>query len=212
MTGSLTVTATASPGFICTGGSSQLNATASGGYTYSYSWASVPVGFTSTLQNPTVTPTVTTLYIAIVTSDVCTSSDSVTVTVNQSPPTPIITATGDTLISSASSGNQWYFDGTAIPGATNQVLIATQDGYYTVQVTDNNGCVSPMSASYYYSGPEGITAKENSSLSIYPNPSNGIVKLSGTMLTSAYEVSLYNTFGKNINRRKKFKLFIFIRY
>jgi len=58
----LTVTATAAPYTIQPGNSSQLAAIASGGSgTNTYSWVSVPAGFTSTLQNPTVSPAVTTI-------------------------------------------------------------------------------------------------------------------------------------------------------
>jgi len=53
--------------------------------TPTYSWSSVPAGFTSNLQNPTgVTPTVTTVYTVTATSPIngCSSSASVTVTID----------------------------------------------------------------------------------------------------------------------------------
>ncbi len=82
----LQVHTTAIPSQICTGGSSQLNAVASGGSgTYSYSWTSIPAGFTSTLQNPVVTPTVTTKYIATINDGSATKQDTAFVTVNQEP-------------------------------------------------------------------------------------------------------------------------------
>lgn len=66
----LTAEATATPSEIYTGESSQLDILASGGTgVYNYSWTSNPVGFTSVLQNPTVTPSTTTTYTCIVTSD-----------------------------------------------------------------------------------------------------------------------------------------------
>ena len=45
---------------ICTGASTTIGMAAEAGITYS--WTSNPIGFTSTLSNPTVNPTVTTTY------------------------------------------------------------------------------------------------------------------------------------------------------
>jgi hypothetical protein len=84
--GTLSVIATATPSSVCIGSSSQLNAQASGGTTtYTYSWTSLPVGFTSNIQNPIVQPTITTTYIAHVNDGSSSASDSVTVTVTQDP-------------------------------------------------------------------------------------------------------------------------------
>lgn len=52
-----------------------------------------------------------------------------TVTVTNYPgPEPLLT-------SSASSGNQWYLNGSPLPGATNATLTAVDPGVYTVKVT-----------------------------------------------------------------------------
>ncbi|MBE0638654.1 MAG: T9SS type A sorting domain-containing protein [Bacteroidales bacterium] len=54
---------------ICSGTSVQLNAIPSGGSGgYTYSWTSVPVGFSSNIANPTVSPAVTTEYFCQVTN------------------------------------------------------------------------------------------------------------------------------------------------
>lgn len=65
-------------------------------------------------------------------------------TVNPAPASPVITLNGDTLLSDAPQGNQWYLNGTVIPGATSQVLVPEQSGTYTCIVT-LNGCPSPVS-------------------------------------------------------------------
>jgi len=79
----LDVTATATPPLINIGQSSQLNVVATGGTgIYTYSWTSLPVGFTSTIQNPVVTPVLTTKYIAHVTSGTQTKTDTAEVSVN----------------------------------------------------------------------------------------------------------------------------------
>ena len=56
-----------------------------------YSWSSIPVGFTSTNSNPIVTPTVTTTYILTETTpNLCTETNQVIVTMQ---PEPVITIT-----------------------------------------------------------------------------------------------------------------------
>ena len=82
----LSANATASPSTICIGDSTQLNVTAYGGSgTYTYSWTSVPPGFTSTNQDPWVTPLESTRYAVEVNDGSLTVNDTVDVTVNQAP-------------------------------------------------------------------------------------------------------------------------------
>jgi hypothetical protein len=75
---------------ICKNESTQLGATTVAGSTYS--WTSVPVGFTSTSANPTVTPLVTTTYTVVetITATGCNSTNSVVVTVHMPPATSLI--------------------------------------------------------------------------------------------------------------------------
>jgi len=70
---------------ICVNTSTTLGAAAVAGSTYS--WTSLPAGFTSTAANPTVSPLVTTTYTVVetYTATGCTNSNSVVVTVNSLP-------------------------------------------------------------------------------------------------------------------------------
>jgi hypothetical protein len=58
---------------------------------------------------------------------------------------PVITANGNVLTSSYTTGNQWFLDATSITGATGSQYAAITTGVYTVIVTQN-GCSSPASA------------------------------------------------------------------
>jgi gliding motility-associated-like protein len=60
-------------------------------------------------------------------------------------PIPTVTATPTLLTSSATSGNQWYFNGAQIAGATQQTYVPTESGMYAVEVTDTNGCQNALS-------------------------------------------------------------------
>ncbi|MFH1118384.1 MAG: PKD-like domain-containing protein, partial [Bacteroidota bacterium] len=79
-------------GAICVGASIQIGAPAVPGNTYS--WTSVPVGFTSTLSDPVVTPGETTTYTLVETNTAtgCSNSNSVTILANQ-----VITVTANPM-------------------------------------------------------------------------------------------------------------------
>lgn len=72
------------------------------------------------------------------------SSVPINITVNEKPAVPVITAAGATtfcqggsvvLQSSATTGNQWYRDGQAIPNAQGATYTVTADGLYRVFAT-----------------------------------------------------------------------------
>jgi hypothetical protein len=84
--------------------------------------------------------------------------------------TPVITRNvNNDLLSSDTAGNQWYFSGTAIPGATNQLLTPAQSGSYTVKATVN-GCVSDLSAPYTVALTGLINLGNGQYVNLYPNP------------------------------------------
>lgn len=190
-----TALVSASADTICPGSTSDLSVTPGGGTNYTYQWSSNPGGFTSTQQNPTVSPTATTTYTVTVTSGGCFTTSSVTVAV-ANVATPTITQTADTLCSSAAAGYQWYLNGTAIPGATNACYVPTQSGDYTVQTTDANGCSSTISDPVHVD----LVAVVNplaEGWSIYPNPSTGTLYVR-TASTEGYAIAVADAYGKQV--------------
>lgn len=105
----------------------------------------------------------------------CAHSNGLTFTVLPAPSTPVITADGNELTSSSGPAYQWYVDGDSINGATGQVHLASVPGWYTVEVTDANGC-SAMSA------PEnvlisGIGAAGSEGFALWPTLSDGRITI-----------------------------------
>ena len=105
------------------------------------------------------------------------SSSPITITVNPVPPLPVITVLsgGIGLTSSASSGNQWYRDTTTkVPGATNQIYMPADSGFYAVKVSSDGGCISAFSAPYFYHLPTATTTPDTTTASgttvVAPNP------------------------------------------
>jgi gliding motility-associated-like protein len=147
--GPLTVTPTASPATICAGESVQLHAIASGGTSfYTYSWTSVPAGFTSSSAQPIVQPTVNTDYKVSVFDGFNTANSHVNVIVNPLPTVPSITAAGPTIFCEGGSVTLTSDPGTAYKwsnGATTQNLLVELSGNYSVSILDANGCKSNKS-------------------------------------------------------------------
>jgi uncharacterized repeat protein (TIGR01451 family) len=109
-------------------------------------------------------------YIVTVTDgNNCSSASSATaVTVNPNPPVPNITQVGTSLLSDALTGNQWYLNSVLIPGATSQSYQPTQNGNYSVVITDANGCTASSAAFPFYM--TGIETLSEDDVVIYPNP------------------------------------------
>jgi hypothetical protein len=125
-------------------------------------------------------------------------SPDFSVIVNPTPPTPLITESGLTLTSSAPSGNQWYFNGAPIPGATGQTYEATQSGDFYVIVT-LNGCPSAQSNTITIVMP-GISQPEGTSLTIFPVPNNGLFTVSCSWTSDELlTLEVYNYLGVQIH-------------
>ncbi|MFC2111493.1 BNR-repeat neuraminidase N-terminal domain-containing protein, partial [Bacteroidota bacterium] len=145
--GALSVNCTATPNIVCVGSPTQLNALPSGGSgIYTYSWTSIPSGFTSTLQNPIAYPTSTTTYICAINDGTLSTSSSTTVMANQLPFVYIIGlnssyCSGDTLVNIVGAPLGGTFNGPGISGTTfNPGIVnpGNHDIIYTF--VDLNGC------------------------------------------------------------------------
>lgn len=125
-----------------------------------------------------------------------TASSPITVTVYPNPSTPTITTNGNMLISSAISGNQWYFNGNIIPGATQQVHTATQSGSYYVVVTDVNTCTAQSAPTTF--SPTSIDGSDFGSderVMLYPNPANEKLEVSFKGIVGETTLNIYSIQG-----------------
>jgi len=127
------------------------------------------------------------------------ASSSFYININPVPPTPIITANGYVLKSDAFSGNQWYHDGVAIAGATNQTYTvpASAPGWYWTIVT-LNGCASDSSNRLYIQG-VGVSEQSTHPVNIYPDPNDGHFSISFySQQETDLQVEIYNSLGLRI--------------
>ena len=155
------VIATAPTPVFCSGDSVQICATQ--GFA-SYNWGSginTACFYTSNVGSYEVTVTDT---------SGCTATSN-QVSVSTFLPTPVtISVNGDTLTSNGAVAYQWFLNWQAIAGDTGNLIVATQSGNYTVQITDIHGC-------HYTSAAAPVTTAINNlrdapGVVVYPNPLN----------------------------------------
>lgn len=195
--------ATVSATTVCAGNpltlGSSANSVTETSTNYTYEWTSIPAGFTSTTQNPTLNPTQSSTYKVIITNTLvgCSDTATVAVTVNPTPTIPTITLNGETLNSSTATQYQWYLNGNIIANANSQNYTPTESGSYQVEITDNNGCTS-ISQAFAYSNVSINSIADNKTI-IYPNPTTGIINITNELCESNnFEVTIYNTYGHSI--------------
>jgi hypothetical protein len=154
----------------------------------------------STAGTYTVTNTVAT------TATNCASTATATVTVAAAPATPTLTtsgtpATGITLTSSAATGNQFYLNGTLIPGATGTSYLinsGTRNGSYTVTVTNAAGC-SATSAAVNVTVTAATAAQASTALTVAPNPTrDGLLTLELSGFREAVTLTVTNALGQRV--------------
>jgi hypothetical protein len=109
----------------------------------------------------------------------------------------VITDSAGKLSSSYPYCNQWYLNGTPIPGANGSYFVPQQSGSYTVQSTAGT-CVTPMSQ------PTNVVVSNVSTQSVvsdnlgvvaFPNPVNDQL----TLLNTQYRDLLVTVIGFNGN-------------
>ncbi|MCB9224591.1 MAG: gliding motility-associated C-terminal domain-containing protein [Crocinitomicaceae bacterium] len=136
--------------FICDGSSTDISAIVTGTGSYTYSWSSSPVGFSSTSADISVSPTQSTEYTVEV-QGFCgtTTTASVYVTVNDNPvvdagAASVTTCDNESVNLSASAtggdGSFTYLWDNGLGAGANKTVSPTSATTYNVTVTDGNGC------------------------------------------------------------------------
>ncbi|MEP7170416.1 MAG: T9SS type A sorting domain-containing protein, partial [Bacteroidota bacterium] len=101
----------------------------------------------------------------------CAVSDTQQITVYPLPTQPAINISGDTLSTNTGFSYQWFLNSNSINGAVQNNYLISQSGWYSVLITDSNGC-SALSDSVFVSpvGIEDASTPLSMTITLYPNP------------------------------------------
>jgi len=126
----------------------------------------------------------------------CQDSKESSFNVNAAPSKPSITKTGNTLTSSANTGNQWYSSTGILNNETKKNFTPSANGKYYVVVTNDSLC-SARSDDFDYvsSGLQDLTL---AGIKLYPNPSNGTLFFQYNSMVDIANVALYSVEGKAV--------------
>jgi PKD repeat protein len=145
------------------------------------------------------------VYCVIQSSDACdigspATSNSFTIELLPVPETPVVSFVTSTLLQSSSeTGNQWYYEGTLLPGATGQQyqVVDEQGGVYYCIVT--LGCSSAPSNEVevvFIS----VNEAERSTPIVYPNPATDLFTLRWAQ-AGQFQISVLDAFGRELETR-----------
>jgi hypothetical protein len=132
-------------------------------------------------------------------------SSNFAVSIGVKPAKPIVTLNEYDLSSNAPEGNQWYFEGEAIDGATGQTYTATETGNYWTVVTID-GCSSDPSEPVYVLV-TGLNENAGGRFTIHPVPNDG--RFSVTIKSNreeSWDVTVYNSLGVQVYQIRDFRV------
>lgn len=185
----------ATPGAsICAGDSVQLSVQA--GQSWTYQWLRDGNALTGDTAASYYTGSPGSYSIRTDSSGCVFVSDAIDVTVNNSV-VPSITQNGNTLTCTVSASSyQWYLNGVPLSGADSSAYVITQDGDYSVAITDTNGCAAISAA---FSATVTGTAHPLEGLNelfIYPNPAKDVVVVSWKSRTHLTTFTITDVSGR----------------
>lgn len=188
------LTAATNKDTVCAGTTITLDATGATNYTWTGNGLNSTNG-----SSVTATPSQTSTYVVSSNDGGCTSTAQITVVVLASPQTPSISINNGVLTSSPATYYQWYLNGTPINGATNQSYIPTQDGNYSVEVSNGFGCNAQSSDFPFTTSVSELAF--GGSVSIFPNPASNQAFVDVKLNTSSdISIRLFNAVGQNLGQ------------
>lgn len=139
-----------------------------------------------------------TVYCRVTGFDDCAkNTDTITVIVRPGLPVPAITRSGDVLTCSVPNVKyQWFREGKAISGQTNQTVNIAGEGNYRVKIMDTSGC-DRFSDNFLVGTTSVFNDETGSTITLYPNPMGGQFTIAGA---EGSEVTITDMLGRLVSR------------
>lgn len=208
--GPLNVSAEVTDPLICGGGTTQLHALPSGGNegNYTYSWTSVPPGFTSTEREPFVSPLENTTYTVQIYDQFNYFEGSVNVVVSQSPAVnlgaDIIKCPYDTVYLTANNpGMSYYWSNGSVEPSISVGTTGIGFDLKTIwlEVENADGCIGTdtIRIIFDFAQCSGVDDNEkNFDIYLYPNPTTGKVQYEWKGMSGNVEIQISDIHGNKI--------------
>jgi hypothetical protein len=189
--------------YVCAGTEVTLTAIVSGGSgNYSYTWESIPQGFSGNTQQVIVSPYQTTTYYLTVSDGTVQAISNIIINVLPLPEADFnysvnqLTVQFTNLSQNASSYN-WNFGDGNFSTEVNPLHTYSLSGTYNVELISTNNCGSDTIIKNVTIEDNGMSQIDsNSGIIIYPNPFNSGITIYSEQCP--YELSIYSVDGKFI--------------
>jgi len=135
--------------------------------------AEICAGSSYTLSDGSIVSVSGTYPVTLISSNGCDSVVTTNLTVWPLPEKPQVERDGNNLISSYTTGNQWFYNGILVANAINQEMSLLGSGIYTVQYTDPKGCISMSDDFEVVSVSIWENPADMEDFRVYPNPNEG---------------------------------------
>lgn len=94
------------------------------------------------------------------------------------------------------SSYQWYLNGEPIDGANTNTIVPTENGFYTVEIVDENGCEAMSDPYDVFS--VGINEPEELAITVFPVPARDLVTIQLSQYTAIEEILVFTADGRQV--------------
>jgi hypothetical protein len=134
-----------------------------------------------------------------ITKQGCSDSGFVDIEIFETPEPPVITQSGDSIISNVDEGNIWFFNDEEISGEYENFIIPLKSGKYSAKVENRNNCRSDMSNYIDYIVGDVREIAETNLFVVYPTVTKGTLNVEiKKNISNSINIALINMLGKQV--------------